>query len=82
MLHQPWTTASKLAAQRSSDLSHLAASRRRRSAPRAEGKPGTVALAAGRALVAAGWRLGGDGALPPPAVPPPAVPPPARRRAA
>jgi hypothetical protein len=64
MTCQPWTTASKLAAQRTSDLQRLATARRRAGAPGPQGSPGPVALVTGRVLLAAGWRLGGTGALP------------------
>lgn len=63
MTCQTWTMASKLVAQRTSDLRRLAAPRRRVGEACKEG-PGPVALVTGRALVAAGWRLAGNGALP------------------
>lgn len=64
MTSQPWATASKLAAQRTADLQRLAVPRRRVGGSGRKGAPGRVALVAGRTLVAAGWRLGGTGALP------------------
>jgi len=62
MTSQTWTMASKLAAMRASELQGLASRRARPGC----GNPqaGVVARAAGRALVAAGWRLGGTHALP------------------
>jgi hypothetical protein len=63
MTSQPWATASKLAAQRTADLQRLAVPRRRVGGSGREA-PGRIALVAGRTLVAAGWRLGGTGALP------------------
>jgi hypothetical protein len=60
---QPWT-ASKLAEERIADIRRLATTPRRTAASGPREDPGLVALVTARILVAAGWRLGGTGALP------------------
>lgn len=64
MTWQTWTMTSQLVAQRTSDLRRLATPRRRTGGAAVRKVPGTVALVTGRALVAAGVRLGGNCALP------------------
>lgn len=56
--------ATKIAAQRTADLQRLATPRRRVGESGSKESPGRVALVTGRVLLAAGWRLGGTGALP------------------
>jgi|GEM_PF-3566361 len=64
MTMQPWT-ARALVAQRAAELEDEAAPRSRATSHRAAGTTGRLALRTGRVLVALGWRLGGNAALPP-----------------
>lgn len=64
MTMNPWA-ARELAELRSTELEHEAADHRVLDSVRCRRcHPGVLAVRAGRALVAVGWRLGGTAALP------------------